>query len=309
MGIELANSNPVFSHNTWVLIYDHQISLSTISQKNQSCRKEGFGNLRSTRCYPEWSLAKTADTTDKLAEKVAAALVQIHANGLTDQPGTHTEWTLPQNYQSVHECLKALRIAPYEDYGKVSLGDVLRKYRFWLLGVFVLITLVFISVICAYRLKGRLDLAALANKEHDKLIAILGAMKDGVYMVNRDYDTQYVNSVLENEFGPVGGKKCYKYFHDLDAPCSFCNKEEVFTGKTVHWEWTATQKGKTYDILETPIKNPDGSISKLEILRDITARKQAEAMLQQSHDDWRRRWRIARQSLRRQTYISRIWIS
>jgi signal transduction histidine kinase len=47
-------------------------------------------------------------------------------------------------------------------------------------------------------------------------------------------------------------------------------------GKTVRWEWYSLKNERTYDLIDTPLKNPDGSISKLEIFRDITERKRAE---------------------------------
>jgi len=120
--------------------------------------------------------------------------------------------------------------------------------------------------------------------EREKLTAILESMKDGVYIVNKDYDIQYVNPALQEEFGLPEGKKCHKYFHDSDEPCAFCKNEDVFAGKTVHWEWTSPKNGKTYDLIDTPLKNADGSVFKLEIFRDISELKQASNMLQQERD-------------------------
>jgi len=118
--------------------------------------------------------------------------------------------------------------------------------------------------------------------ERDKLTAIFESMVDGIYIVNKDYDIQYVNHVLKKTFGSPEGKKCHKYFHDSDEPCTFCKNEEVFAGKTVRWEWTSSKVGRTYDLIDTPFKNADGSISKLEIFRDITERKQSEEALLES---------------------------
>jgi PAS domain S-box-containing protein len=83
-------------------------------------------------------------------------------------------------------------------------------------------------------------------------------------------------------FGPLQGRKCYDYFHNLDGVCPGCRNEEVFLGKTVRWEWLCLQNQRTYDLIDTPLKNPDGSMSKLEMFRDITDRKQTEEKLREN---------------------------
>ena len=115
--------------------------------------------------------------------------------------------------------------------------------------------------------------------ERDNLKNIFETMEDGVYIVNQQYDIQYVNPVLVKDFGVSEGQKCYEYFHDLTEACPWCKNPDVFAGKTVRWEWFSSKNGKTYDLIDTPLKNSDGSTSKLEIFRDITERKQMEEEL------------------------------
>jgi PAS domain S-box-containing protein len=118
--------------------------------------------------------------------------------------------------------------------------------------------------------------------ERDNLTRILESMEDGVYIVNQQYDIEYVNSLLMKEFGQPGKKKCYEYFHDRKEVCPWCQSKDVFAGKTVRWEWHSFKNQKTYDLIDTPLKKPDGSISKLEIFRDITERKKAEEKIKAS---------------------------
>ena len=118
--------------------------------------------------------------------------------------------------------------------------------------------------------------------ERDNLINILESMADGVYIVNQQYDIQYVNPVLKKDFDSFDGRKCYKYFHDRDEVCPWCKNQDVLAGKTVRWEWYSFKNQRTYDLIDTPLKNPDGSISKLEIFRDITERKKTEDQVKAS---------------------------
>ncbi|MGA2158201.1 MAG: HD domain-containing phosphohydrolase [Dehalococcoidia bacterium] len=109
------------------------------------------------------------------------------------------------------------------------------------------------------------------TKDHiDYLKEIFDAMSDGVYIVNRSCDIEYVNSAIMREFGSPGNQKCYKYFHSRKQVCPWCLNKEVFEGKSVSWRWASPQTGKTYDLFDTPLRNPDGSISKLEFFHEVT---------------------------------------
>lgn len=112
--------------------------------------------------------------------------------------------------------------------------------------------------------------------EPDRLLGILDSMNDGVYVISEQYDVEYANAAVINEFGTISSTKCYQYLHHRTEPCPWCKMEDILAGKSVRWEWECSQNGKVYDCLDTPLVNPDGRVSKLKILRDITERKQAD---------------------------------
>ena len=123
--------------------------------------------------------------------------------------------------------------------------------------------------------------------ERERFIHVLNVLEDGIYVVDKNFDIEYTNLVIEREFGPVAGRKCYAYLHDGKEPCSWCKIDEVFAGNTVRWEWYSEKNNRYYDLLDTPMKNADGSISKFEIFRDITDGKLAENALKESEKQHR----------------------
>ena len=131
------------------------------------------------------------------------------------------------------------------------------------------------------------------EKEQKKLLNIMDSMQDGVYIVNRQNDIEYINPALKKAFGPIRGRKCHEYFHNRDEACPWCKNEDVFRGKNIRWQWYSEKTQRMYDLIDTPLQNPDGSISKLEILRDITDLKQAEQELRDTQQDLNRAQAVA----------------
>lgn len=117
---------------------------------------------------------------------------------------------------------------------------------------------------------------------------ILDAMEDGIYIVRDDYTVEFMNQAMIDRFGEGVGKKCYEVVNASEVLCPWCRAEEVFVnGESVHQEIYMPRTDKTYRIIELPIKNADGSFSKLNIYRDITARKDQELKLKATEQDYR----------------------
>ena len=90
----------------------------------------------------------------------------MDANEPAAQTSKSAGWTVPLNYQSVHDCLLELRIGPYADFGQFTLVDVLKRYwRQLSLLLFVLIT---VSLIALYILQLNRSLQQ-KKKEVDEL--------------------------------------------------------------------------------------------------------------------------------------------
>ena len=114
------------------------------------------------------------------------------------------------------------------------------------------------------------------NNENQKLTLIFEALVDGVYIVDENLNVEYMNTVMVDIFGNRIGKKCYQIFQGKEKACDWCRANEVFSGKRIRWEHYIASMGKSFDLVEFPLKNSDGSTSKVAILRDVTEERKKE---------------------------------
>ncbi|MFX0174222.1 MAG: PAS domain S-box protein [Candidatus Hodarchaeota archaeon] len=126
---------------------------------------------------------------------------------------------------------------------------------------------------------GRKQIENLHRNERQNLNNILNSTDDAIYVVNSEYEIEFMNVITENEFGPVEGRKCYEYFNDFSEACPWCTMNDVLNGETIRREKTLPKNKKTYDMIDTPFRHLDGTIASLAILRDITKRKKTEKAL------------------------------
>ena len=87
----------------------------------------GFPYLLSTRLYPEWPLARVAGVSDQLAKDVLICLLALPPDNPAAISAGIQGWTLPLNYQSVHDLFRETRLGPYANL-PITLSDVLARY-------------------------------------------------------------------------------------------------------------------------------------------------------------------------------------
>ena len=106
----------------------------------------------------------------------------------------------------------------------------------------------------------------------------------GLFVVDEDFSVRYMNKTLKGWFGDQTGKICYSSVAGLDDPCPYCKLHEViYENKKVIYEPT-TDKGDSFEIVATSIKNSDGTVSKMEFIRDITDQKLAQENLRKEKE-------------------------
>jgi phosphate/phosphite/phosphonate ABC transporter binding protein len=119
-------------------------------------RQDDFPLLLSTKLYPEWPLAKLKGVSDAVAVQVAVALMQMPSDDPAAVAGQIMGWSLPLNYQAVHETLRTLRIGPYAHEGKLTLDDLMAQYGLWIIVALLFLLLALIVAIYVSRINRRL---------------------------------------------------------------------------------------------------------------------------------------------------------
>lgn len=119
------------------------------------------------------------------------------------------------------------------------------------------------------------------EKERDRLRAILDSMEDGIYIVGRDYRIDFMNLALRSQMGNGEGRLCHEFFgHEVES-CHECQHGMGSFGPQLRREWVLPDSERVFEMVVAPIHEPDGHISRLHILRDITERKRLESRLQE----------------------------
>ena len=120
------------------------------------------------------------------------------------------------------------------------------------------------------------------NTEKNKFLAVINAMEDGLTIQDLDYNIIYQNETVKNIFGSRLGEKCYSTYEGKNSICDGCPVEMVYKdGKShISERRVVLPSGEIafYENIASPIIDASGKIvSCLEIVRNITGRKQAEA--------------------------------
>jgi two-component system sensor histidine kinase TtrS len=134
----------------------------------------------SSRLYPGWPFVRVAQTPEPLAKAVAAALLSM-------QPDSGTiVWSPPEDYQSVQDLYRALKVGPYAPFSRLGMMDLAWQYRYWA-GLFVLAVLWWIvhTARVAHLLRRRTaelkrahELSRIKSEqmEHTQRLSLMGEM-------------------------------------------------------------------------------------------------------------------------------------
>jgi PAS domain S-box-containing protein len=118
--------------------------------------------------------------------------------------------------------------------------------------------------------------------------AVIEAFDGLIYICSQNYEVEFMNQrFIERQGNYPIGQKCYAALHGRDQVCPWCVNDRVFRGETVRWEVESPKDHRWYYIVNTPIQHPDGSMSKMAMIHDVTKQKLMERALQESEARYR----------------------
>ncbi len=117
------------------------------------------------------------------------------------------------------------------------------------------------------------------SKEQEYMQRYIGAIDDiglGLCVIDADYRVRDMNKTMIGWFGDQRGKICFESVAGLEKPCPYCCLRDVIDkGNTIKYQ-PVTPDGRSFDIVAIPLVNSEGTVSKMEIIRDITEQEQVQ---------------------------------
>ena len=128
-------------------------------------------------------------------------------------------------------------------------------------------------------------------RDRMQLMSIFNSIDEVIYISDTEtHEILYVNKKsVESLKKDCTGGKCYKEFHNLNSPCSFCTNSIIKNNneQPYYWEFHNQLLNKDFAITDRLIDWPDGRKVRFEIAIDVTQQKSAEQALRASEEKFR----------------------
>lgn len=141
-------------------------------------------------------------------------------------------------------------------------------------------------------MKGEYKQLSLNEHEISKLekdwLESFNSLEDVMILIDKDFNIEKINTSGLKFVGKtekeIIGKKCYEALHNRDAPVSNCPlKKSLRTERVESIDHFEKDSDRYFSIKASPIFGEDGRIVKfVDLMRDITVRKKAKKVLEES---------------------------
>jgi two-component system sensor histidine kinase TtrS len=257
-----------------------------------------FNFLHSTPLFPEWPFSVLRHADKELAQQVAIALLQMNPDDPAAIAGGYGGWSIPLDYQPVHDLFKSLKLPPYDRPARFTLIEAIKRYWYWVLGGAFILLFMALMTGWVVRLNRALKMAKRHLEEEHELI--LNSVADGIYGVDLKGHSTFFNRAAEEITGWKAEEVIQRNQHDLlhhtradgspyplhECPVyqTFRDDRPCFIDDDLFWRKDGTSIPVEYS--STPIRDHKGGIrGSVVVFRDITARKEAEEAAAQHCND------------------------
>ncbi|MDH4333204.1 MAG: PAS domain S-box protein [Desulfobulbaceae bacterium] len=285
-----------------------KITLASLKILNPQRTQDTFPYLHSTRLYPEWPFAKLKHTGEKLSEDVAIALLSMPPQSPAAQAPHIGGWTVPLDYQPVHELLQELELGPYAHHlGRIRFAELVEQHWGGLLIIFMLFAgLLFVT---SYVLRLNRKLVTAQEELAEQLQTVRSTQKalqesEGNYreIFHSTNDAFFVHDLVSGAILDVNKAMCEMYggysrdevlllsVGDLSADePPFTSKDaarlivKTLTEGPQNFEWLAKRRNGELFWVEVTLKlaSIGGQDRVLAVVHDIEDRKKAEEEVRQ----------------------------
>lgn len=135
-----------------------------------------------------------------------------------------------------------------------------------------------VGVHCIARdITGRKKLEAAVLDAQTKYQSVVEAFEGLIHITSADLEIQFANQRLIERTGydPVG-HKCYEALHGFSDICPWCSTTAMNSDETYQTELLSPKDERWYHGVSFPLKQQDGSLSRIFLMHDIDDRKRAE---------------------------------
>ena len=109
--------------------------------------------------------------------------------------------------------------------------------------------------------------------------SMLDSMEDMVYICSDQFRVEYLNPAMIRRVGQDAlGELCYAAIHGLTGVCPWCAALKAPSGDEARRELTSPRDERSYHVSQAAIRNTDGSVSRMFVLRDITESRHNESV-------------------------------
>jgi len=283
------------------IVAEGRMDIAQFRILNPQPKTTDFPFVRSTRLYPEWPIAKCRHTHDDTAQKVAIALMELPQDSPAARAAECAGWTVPLEYSSVHECLKELRVHPYQHDGRITFRAVFKAYWHWILLTVLGVAVLTFAILKLRRLNQRLT-RTRADLEQELVVrkrteAELQAVHVGLEarVAERTSELAAANTVLKNEI--------VEHHH---ATAELRTSQERFNqlAENIHQAFWITTPNKSETIYVSPAFERVFGCSREEFYKDSSSLLKhvhpddrtvlIAALPQQAQGEWEHEYRFIR---------------